>query len=173
MLIAILGLVFGLIGTILGAISAWRIFNRDRVRVSVKSGIAFQPNTGHRLTVTISNSNAFPVTVIAAGFELKTFGKVKERFQVMDLDDPDKKLPYRLESWDEITVMSMPLTYLKVDIDSLSFPYAELAGGEIFRSKDMDAVQSCIKLINEAREKGTEPKPDSEQQPQQDQQPQK
>jgi hypothetical protein len=173
MLIAILGLVFGLIGTILGAISTWRTFDRDRVRLRVKSGIDLQPNTGYRLTVTISNSNAFPVSIIAAGYELKTFGKTKERLRFIDLDDPDKKLPFRLEPWDEITVLSMPLSYLKVDIDKLAFAYAELAGGKTFKSKNMDAVRSHIKLINEAREKGTEPKPDLEKPAQPDQQPQK
>jgi len=71
--LAIIGAVFGLIGTVLSLVNTWRLFDRDRVKLRVvpKFAIGVGALAGERfVSISVTNLSAFPVTISEVGFRM-------------------------------------------------------------------------------------------------------
>lgn len=105
---------FGLavLGAALGVINAWKSWVADRVRLKVLPASAFGNDGTAYLSIEVRNLSAFPVTVTAAGFEVR--GSATHIQIIRPVLLGADRLPVRLESRAAVTVLA-PLAALEKD----------------------------------------------------------
>src|ERR1035437_252288 len=103
---AIAGLVFGVVGAVLGFINTWRAFDRDRVRLLVVPR-GFVTSTGETgICFDITNLSYIAVTLSQVGIELRDPPEHFFAFIPRFMDDT--RLPYRMEARTSVTVFMPP-----------------------------------------------------------------
>jgi hypothetical protein len=92
----------GLLGSVLGILSTWRLLTADRVRLRVDARLALVDGQ-RRMAIHVVNLSTFPVTIQNVGFTLR--GKRDSSLYVVpDPRIPDR-LPQRLEARTCLTVL--------------------------------------------------------------------
>ncbi|MBI5768743.1 MAG: hypothetical protein HZA93_13175 [Verrucomicrobia bacterium] len=105
MITAIAGLVFGLVGAVLGVINLWRALDRDRIKLLVVPR-PWADSTGQSgLCLDVINRGEYAVTISAVGILLR--GDEKLEWQFVPIDEK-RRCPYRLEPHDAVTFRAKP-----------------------------------------------------------------
>lgn len=68
---AIGGLVFGVVGAVLGVINTWKAFDRDKVRLKVVPLYTLYESGEQGLAIEVTNLSYFAVTITEVGFTLR------------------------------------------------------------------------------------------------------
>jgi hypothetical protein len=127
---AIAGLVFGVLGAVLGLINTWRAFDHDRVRLLVVPR-GFVTSTGETGTCfDITNLSYLAVTLSQVGIELTDppnhFFAFAPRF--MDAT----RLPHRMEARTSVTVFMPPGADQDPQLRHAGRAFAKTACGRTF-----------------------------------------
>ena len=124
--IAVVGAVFGLIGTLLGILNTWRAFDRDRVKLRVVpkravpvGGLDNRP----RACIDITNLSTFPITVSQVGFLFRDSTNRGALIDPLMLDGGS--FPRRLEPRTSFSVFCNPRQHLEPAFGSVRCAYAE------------------------------------------------
>jgi|ERR1039458_5152224 hypothetical protein len=147
---AIAGLVFGVVGAVLGIINTWRAFDRERVRLKVSPVWYFRSDgvqTAHTLGVEITNLSFFPVTISSVGFKLSD----GQMFTFLTSLPSGGYLPQRMESRTSLTAVAPLRTENNPAMKDVISAYAQTACGCVFMG-DSPALRG---VVNEARSAGT------------------
>lgn len=146
---AIAGLVFGLLGAVLGVINTWRAFDRDRVRVKVVPVFVFNERNDQWLGVELTNLSYFPVTITSVGF-LKARSDDYMPFLAPELQGC--RLPERMEARTRFTAFIPMAACQHPNFATINRGYADTACGRRFTGTSgalRQHVQRCL-----ARQKG-------------------
>ena len=148
---AIAGLVFGVVGAVLGVINTWRAFDRDRVKLKVRP-IWFFRNDGvqtiHTLGVEVTNLSTFPVTVSSVGFKLPD----EKLFTFLTSLPAGGYLPQRMEARTSLTAVAPLGTEKNPAIKDVLSAYAQTACGCMFTG-DSPALRGVVSEARSARSK--------------------
>jgi hypothetical protein len=126
LIIAILGAVLGLIGTVLSLLNTWRAFDRDRVKLRVVPKYAFPvggSDNRPRVSIDVTNLSMFPVTVSQIGFLFHDSTNCGVLLQPIMLDGGT--FPRRLEPRTSFSVMCDPTQHLEPAFASIRCAYVK------------------------------------------------
>lgn len=130
--IAVIGAVTGVVGTVIGLYSVWLETSRDRVKLRVSASNAILTHApGPYITVTVLNMSAFPVVIHEAGF----FNSKGHR--IINVNTPTIRngpFPVRLEPRCSLTALFSPEILLEAEKSEFLSAYASTECGVTARS---------------------------------------
>lgn len=140
------GIVISFFALGMGRENARRALERDRPYLKVAPGIAWSPEMGSQLSVTVGNAGLVTVTIINAGFFLSKKDGLGRSISFTDSEGG--RLPLKLEPFSQIVLKSGPVTHDNPDLKEMFESYAEIGGGKIFKGDALtfDVAEHIRKL---------------------------
>lgn len=130
LIIAIIGVLLGLFGTVLSLITTWREFDRDKVKLRVST--SYFVGTGgaqgiHGIAIDVVNLSAFPVTIREVGFLLHNS---KQRLVIVTPTTTDGgPYPRILQPRSSVSLLASRDDFSEDQINAFQFVYAKTSCG--------------------------------------------
>jgi hypothetical protein len=126
---AIAGLVFGVLGAVLGVINTWRAISRDRIKVSITVVWIISQRDTEGMGIEITNLSFMPITISRVGFTVRGSD---EHMPILDGIFGGGRFPHRMEPRTQITAFVSAAAYEHANFARVHKAYVETACGKRF-----------------------------------------